>query len=216
MQRRYMLLYACLAFVLAACGGQPAAIPTVALPQGWQSVREDTLVFALPPAWEVVNAADGNFEGAIDDLAVTNPQLASVAAQGKEALASGQIALMAFDLDQEHVVPTFTTNLSVGQTQLERIASIDEVGEANEQQLIANGFKNVERETVRIGARDVVRLRSALTMQSMSDEPLDLALEQYIVVENQQQYVLTFTTITSERDRMRPIFEQIAGTLQVE
>ncbi len=202
--------------LLAACGQQPVAISPVALPQGWQTVRDGTLVFALPATWEVVNVADGNFEGALDDLVQTNPQLAAVAKQGKEALAGGQISIMAFDLDPKGSIPNFTSNLSVGQSQLERIASLDEVGAANEQQLTASGFKNVQRDAVQIGSRDAVRLRSMVTMQSMGDEGIELAVDQYIVVEGQQQFVMTFTTTSAERARMQPMFEQIVGTLQVE
>ena len=206
----------CIAVMVSACGQQPATISSVALPQGWQTVREDTLVFALPPTWEVVSAADGNFEDTLDELAQTNPQLEAVATQGMEALASGKISIMAFDLDPERVTPDFTTNLSVGQVQLERLASLDEVGTANEQQLAASGFKNVQRDAIRIGTRDAIRLRSTLKMQPTSEVALDLALEQYIVVEGQQQFVLTFTTTSAEQPRLQPTFQQIIGTLQVQ
>jgi hypothetical protein len=202
--------------LLAACGQTPATVTAVTLPEGWQTVRSAELVFALPPTWEVVNAEDGNFEGALDDLVSANPHLEAVASQGKQALASGNIAVMAFDLDPDHVLPNFTTNVSAGRVPLERLASLDEVGTVNQQQLVASGFQNVQRDTIRIGARDAVRLRSVLNMQAASETTVDLAVEQVILVEGQHQYVLTLTTTTEEQERLRPTFDQIVGTLQIE
>ena len=210
-----VVLLVSLLVLLAACGSGPA-VTSVALPPGWQTVKQAGFSFALPPAWEVLSAEDGNFESALDDAVRENPRLERVAGQARTALVNRQIKLLAFDLAPEDELPNYTTMLSIGQQPLEQPVSLAEVTEANERQLQASGFSDVNRAIARIAGEDVARLSSTLQINDASGAPLALAVEQFIVLKAQQQYILTFTTVADQRARMQPVFEQIMATLRIE
>ena len=212
---KWCVLFLGVLLLTGGCGGSEPPVTAVTLPSGWQTVKQGEFVFALPPAWEVVSAEEGGFESALDDLVRENPRLQGAAEQGRQAMAGGQIELMAFDLAPENASAEFTTNLSMGQQALDRLASLEEVATANERQLQASGFTEVRRTTATIGGQQMARLSSTLQLQAADQLPLDLALEQYIVVRKQQQYIVTFTTTTALAGRMRPVFEQIMTTFQI-
>ncbi len=209
-----LLLGCCL--MLAGCGREAPTITAVSIPQGWQSVKKNNVSFALPPGWEVLATEDANFGEAMDELVRQNPRLQPVATQARTAVASGQVQVLAFDLSPEGVLPTFTTNLSIGRQEMPRAASLDDVAEANQEQLRANGFREIERGTTTTGGEEVARLSSTLSITDTLGEELPLAFEQYILVEGRQQWVLTFATIAEQRQDLRPTFERIVGTFRVE
>lgn len=216
LRRAFLLLLLPGLLLPAACGTASPAVSSVALPAGWQTVKQAGVAVALPPGWEVLSADDGNFRGALEDLIQQNPRLQNVADQARKAVAGGGIKVLAFDLAPDDTLPNFTTNLSIGMQQMGQSASLQEVIQANEQQLRANGFKDLQQTPLRIGRNEAAHLSSNLQIDDASGAPLPLAFEQYIVVQDQQQYVLTFTTILEQRKQMRPVFEQIAGTFQAQ
>lgn len=202
--------------LLAACGTAAPPVRSVALPQGWQAVKQAGLAFGLPQGWEVLAADDQNFASALDELVQSNPRLKSVADQTRKALSGGQIKIMAFDLAPEDALPNFTTNLSIGLQQMDRATSLAEVAGANEAQLRATGFTEIERTTARIGGEIVARLSSTMQITDAAGQALPLAFEQYIFLRDQKQYVLTFTTASDQRQKLQPTFDQIARTFQPE
>jgi hypothetical protein len=201
--------------LLAACGRSQPAVTAVVLPEGWQTVDETGFSFALPPEWEVLSAEDGNVGEAMDALVLENPGLATLAERARDSVASGELKLFAFDLDPDDMLPTFTPNLSIGQQALEEPASLSDVADANERELRASGFADVRRATMTVAGEDAARLSSTLSLTAVGGEPLELAVEQVIVVREQQQYVITFTVAAEQRERLTPVFEQLIGTFRV-
>lgn len=205
-----------LILLLVACGQPEPTVTAVALPPGWQTVDEAGFSFALPPEWAVVSADDGNFAGAMDELVRENPGLQAVANQARAAVTSGQIKLLAFDLAPEDLLENFTANLSIGQLALEQPVPLSQIAEANERELQSNGFTNIQLTSTQVGGEDAARLSSTLEIKDAMSQALVLAVEQVILVRPQQQYVVTFTTTSSQKTRMLPVFEQIVTTFRVE
>ncbi len=205
-----------LILLLVACGQPEPTVTSVVLPPGWQTVDQAGFSFALPPEWQVLSADDGNFAGAMDELVRENPGLQAVANQARTAVTSGQIKLIAFDLAPEDLLENFTANLSIGQLTLEQPVPLSQIAEANERELQSNGFTNIQRTSMQVGGEDAARLSSTLEIKDAAGEALVLAVEQVILVRPQQQYVVTFTTTSTQRTRMRPLFEQIMTTFRVE
>jgi hypothetical protein len=210
-----MWLLAGLLVLLAACGRSAPAVTSVVLPEGWQTVQDEEVTFALPPEWEALSTEDSDFAGAIDELVRENPGLQGVAGQAQTAVATGQISLIAFDLAPEHMLPNFTSNLSLGRQPLDQPASLEQVLEENERALRANGFVDVRRATMQVAGEDAARLSSVLEITDAGGAPLTLAVEQAIIARPQRQYVLTFTTAAEQKERMLPVFEQIMGTFRI-
>jgi hypothetical protein len=211
-----LLLLGTLVLVLAACGQNAPAVTSAVLPSDWEPFSEAGFSFALPPGWEVVNADDGNFAGAMEDLVRENPALADTAQRARTAVASGQIRVLAFDLSPEEMIESFTSNLSIGQHALEQPVSLRQLAEANQQELERSGFTDVRRSDMTVSGENAVRLSSSLQIRDAVGEPLDLAVEQVIMARADQQYIVTFTTTASQRDQMVPTFDQIMATFRIE
>lgn len=214
LSRRSALLVFCLLAV--SCGAAPPSVSSVTLPAGWQAVDEAGISFALPPNWEVLAPEDGNFESGLDDLVRENPRLAATTEQTRKLIGGGQVKAVAFDLAPEELLANFTTNLTVGMQPMNQRASIEAVARANEAALQTNGFTGIRREVREIGGQQMARLVSSLQIVDAAGEPLPLAFEQYIVVDEQSQYVVTFTTVAGQHAKMQPTFERIATTLRIE
>ncbi len=214
LSRRSALLVLCL--LVVSCGAAPPSVSSVTLPAGWQTVDESGISFALPPTWEVLAPEDGNFESGLDDLVRENPGLQATAEQTRKLVSGGQVKALAFDLAPEDLLASFTTNLTVGVQPMNRSASIETVATANEAALQANGFTGIRREVRAIGGQQMARLVSSIQIVDAAGGALPLAFEQYIVVDEQSQYVLTFSTAADQHPRMQPTFEQIAATLRIE
>lgn len=202
--------------MLAGCGQSAPRVTSVTIPSGWQPVSKAGVSFALPSGWQVLGADDTNFGAAMDDLVRQNPRLQGVADQARKAVAGGQVKILAFDLSPEDVLPNFTNNLSIGVQQMPRAATLADVASANEQQLQATGFRDIRRAPFKSGDQEFVRLSSTLSISDAGGEALPLAFEQWVMVNGQQQFVLTFATLLEQREQMAPIFEKIAGTFRVD
>ena len=212
--RYHAAIWLSLLWLLAACGRSAPVVTSAPLPTGWQFIEQSGVSLALPPDWEVLAAEDSSFPSAMEELVRENPQLAVVADQAREAVAGGQVKVLAFDLAPEDALANFTTNLSIGRQTLEQAISLDAAAQANGQQLRENGFGDVQSSTRQLGGTDMAHLSSTLPIQDAAGEPLTLAFEQFIVLEPAQQHILTFTTAADQRERMLPIFEQIVATFQ--
>ncbi len=210
-----LLMPALMLLLVTACGREAPAVTAVVLPKGWQTVDEAAFSLALPPEWEALSAADGNVEGAMEELVRENPGLAGLAERARTSVSSGELKIIAFDLHPGDMLPTFTPNLSVGLQALEQPAALPEVADANERELRASGFGDVRRTTIKVGGEDAARLDSSLALTGAGGEPLVLTIAQVVMVREEQQYVVTFTTAAEQRERMEPIFDQIIGTFRI-
>ncbi len=210
------ILLLTLGYALIACGSTPPAVTSVSIPEGWETFNKSGLAFALPPGWQVLAADDTNFEGAMDDLVRQNPRLQPIAEQARKAVAGGQVKVLAFDLSPEGVLPNFTNELSIGISPMGQSASLDAVARANEEQLRASGFSEVQRASFTSTGQEFAHLSSTLTITDSTGEALPLAIEQWVMVKGEQQYFLTFSTIVEQRQDLRPVFEKIVGTFRAE
>lgn len=200
---------------VVACGRTQPAVTAVVLPEGWKTVDETGFSLALPAEWEVLSAEDGNVAEAMGELVRENPGLATLAERARASVTSGELKIFAFDLDPDDMLPAFTPNLSIGQQALEQKASIRDVADANERELRASGFADVRRTTLQVAGEEAARLSSTLALKGVGGEALALAIDQLIIVHEQQQYVVTFTVAAEQRERLTPTFEQMIGTFRV-
>jgi len=214
-----MLVVVC----LSSCGSaaQPAPAATIAagpLPADWQRVDIPQVSLALPPEWVVTDAADIDPSSAVTEMANQNPQLKSVLEQGRAALSSGQVQLIAYDLDSERIGETgFPTSVRLGHQAFSEPPSLPTVSDVNEQDLRNTpGFSDVQRTPVAIGNLSATRLTSKLQINDAGGQALTLALEQYVFVNRTDVYVLTFTSPTERQQQYRVIFDRILGTVRVE
>jgi hypothetical protein len=214
-------LLLCLIGVLSGCGGQSgpppvATIAAAALPADWQRIELPQTRLALPPQWAVTAAEDVDLSGAIEEAAAQNPQLQALLRSGQADLAAGAIELIAYDLDPANLgETTYPTNIRIGRQSYPQPPALTAVSDVNEQDLKGNAsFRDVERAPVELSGRPATRLRSKLQINDSTGNPLALALEQYLLIDGNDVYIITFTMPEQQQTRYRSIFDQILATLQ--
>lgn len=207
---------------LAGCGGSatPAPVATIAaapLPADWQPLELPEVTLAIPPEWIANAAGDLDVETAATEMAGQNPQLATLLNQSRVALASGEIELIAYDVDLARSDPTgFPANLRIGQQTFATAPALGDVSEANERQLRETpAFTNVDRATVLVGPTTATRLRSTLQIADPTGQPLQLALEQYLLLRDKTLIVVTLTTTVGQQPLYRATFDGIMATVQL-
>jgi hypothetical protein len=209
--------------LLSSCGSsaQPAPAATIAagaLPTDWQRLDVPPVSLALPPEWIVTDAAAIDPSSAVTEMANQNPQLKSVLEQGRAALASGQVQLIAYDLAVERMGETnFPTNFRLGRQSLPEPPQLANVSDINEQDLRKTpGFSDVQRTPVALGNLPATRLTSTLQINDPAGQPLSLAFEQYLLTSGNDVLILSFTTPQNRREQYRAIFDQILSTVRID
>jgi hypothetical protein len=212
-----------LAMLVSSCGSsaQPAPAATIAtgsLPTDWQRLDVPPVSLALPSEWFVTDVAAIDPGNAVTEMANQNPQLKSVLEQGRAALASGQVQLIAYDLDPERVGETsFPANLRLGRQSFSEPPDLEKVSDINEQDLRKTpGFSEVQRARVTIGNLPATRLTSTLQITDAAGQPLALSSEQYLFTSGNDVLLLSFTVPQSRQQNYRAIFDQILSTVRVD
>lgn len=218
-----LIAVALIVLLLSSCGSSAPTAPAAtiaagALPNDWQRIDLPPVSLALPAEWAITDASAIDPGSAVTEMANQNPQLKTVLEQGRAALTSGQIQLIAYDLDLDLLRNTgFPTNIRLGRQTFPEAPALDTVSNVNEQDLRNTpGFSDVQRTPVAIGSLAATRLTSRLEINDASGSSLALAFEQYLLVSRNDLFVLTFTAPAEVLPNYRTTFDQILGTLRID
>ena len=220
MRRRW--IYLLVLVLLVGCGTDRGAAPVMTIvaaarPADWQPIALAQITLALPPEWSATEAADNAFDTSIEEAAAQNPQLQALLERGQADLASGVVELIAYDLDPGNLgAAAYPTNLRIGRQSYPEPPALAKVSDVNERDLRANGsFRDVDRAPVIVCGHDATRLRSRLQINDSTGNQLDLALEQYLLVESNAVYIVSFTMPADEQPNYRSTLDRILATLQL-
>jgi hypothetical protein len=223
---------------LVACGGGGASaspIPSVGasssstalgspaasgpLPAGWSVAVIDEAGFSigLPDGWQKLSIEDVNASGAFDALKSANPEAAGVLQQAQDAIASGRIALFAFDGAPTDTSRAFAANVNVinaGATSGSARQAADGLANAIRQQVPVEG--EVETDTVDLpaGAAGIVRYRWRVA--DASGAATDVAVTQYAILAGGTGYIVSFSVAADTMDEYGPLIEQMARSFSTD
>lgn len=222
-RRQMVALWFVLSLVglLSGCGaGQsPAPVATIAaaaLPADWQRIDLPQAQLALPPQWAVVAAEDIDLSGTIEEAAAQNPELQALLERGQAELVAGTVQLIAYDLDPASLeAAAYPANLRIGRQTYPEAPALAAVSDVNEQELKSDpSFQEVQRAPVELSGRAATRLTSKLPINDSTGNPLNLALEQYLLIDDKDVYIISFTLPTEQQARYRSNIDQILATLR--
>lgn len=225
---------------LAACGGGGAsptsstapsvggASPSTAsgsaagsdgLAAGWSHVVIDEAGFSigLPGGWKKISIEDVNASGAFDAMKSANPEAAGVLQQAQDAIASGQIALFAFDTEPTDASRAFAANVNVintGAASGSAREAADGMANAIRQQVPVIGEVQADTVDLPAGAAGVVRYQWRVT--GTSGAATDVAVTQYAILAGGTGYIVSFSIAADTASEYGPLIEQMARSFSTE
>lgn len=192
-----------------------------ATPEGWERtvVAGQGFSLALPEEWEPLSARTIGDDDAIGELIEAYPRAAPAIEQGQAAIASGQIALFAFDTGTESIRSGFASNvnaINVGPVQGTADDAAVDVAEAIQQQIPISG--DVETETVTLPAGEAALVRYEWAVEEAEREAIGISVTQYAIIGERSGdgYILSMSTATTAEDRYAEVFRQIAESFMEE
>ncbi|TMK76599.1 MAG: hypothetical protein E6G45_12670 [Actinobacteria bacterium] len=194
-----MLTTVALAVALSACGGSKSS------PIGWRTHHVDDGGFSIatPAAWRTIEKID---TGSIDEFTKENPKLAPFAG----VLKGGLIKFLAIDPD---VADDFATNANV----LVHNVGVDMSFEEYVRQSVAATHRldavGVQSRVVRVPAGRSSRLSYGYDIRQ-NQKTKRLTILQYAFLRGGSEYVITFTTLPSLRERYRTTFARAARSFR--
>jgi hypothetical protein len=191
--RRAILTGLVIAATLTGCGGSES------IAVGWKTHHVDDGGFSIevPAGWRTVAKIDPK---ALDAFVADNPEFGSF----KEVLAGGLIKLLAFDPDASN---GFATNVNVVVHALGETMPLSEY--ARQTAAVLRRLDPVRVSLVRLPAGRCARF--SYEHQTQVNGALRwLTFLQYGFVRGGSEYVVTFTTLSSQRARYRTTFARSA------
>lgn len=191
-----------------------------ATPDGWQriTVAEQGFSLAVPPEWEELSPDVIGDSGVMDQMREANPDAASALEQAEAAIASGQIALFAFDTSDEGTESGFATNLNainVGPVEGTAEDAAAEMAEAIRQQIPITG--DVETDTASLPAGDAAVVHYEWQVDDGEGTVTTVTVAQYaIIADSGTGFILSMSAGSDSAGRYEETFRQIAESFREE
>jgi hypothetical protein len=188
-----------LAATLTACGGSKSSAV------GWSTHHVDDGGFSIetPAAWETIAKVDSD---SVEAFIEENPKFAEFA----DLLKGGLIKFVAFDPD---VVDEFATNANVIVHNVGGGLSFEEYARASAAATRGIRTGGVRMTLVRLPAGRSARLSYEYDLRQNGRTQRTVVL-QYAFLRGGSEYVVTFSTLPSLRERYRTTFERAARSFR--
>jgi hypothetical protein len=194
--------------------------PGAGAPAGWRriGVAEQGFSLAVPDGWQELSPALLADSGAMDDLREANPDAVGALEQAQAAIEQGDIALFAFDTDDERLASGFASNLNainVGPVDGSAEEAATEVAEAIRQQIPITG--EVETETAVLPAGDAAVLRYEWEITDADGAARSVSVAQYAIIgRSGSGFILSMSAASDAFAEYEPVFVQIAESFREE
>ena len=182
---------------------------------GWQTYTYDDGGFAisLPPDWTHLDLTAEDFDAMMSYASETNPELAGLfSSETIQDLATAGIKMMAVDTSMASLGSSINTNMNVLVEDIPLDLSLEKLVDLNIEQL-----KNmlgedivITRETVDLGNVKSEKIEYELVTNDVYGNSQDVVYEQYMILKDRMQYVISFTTSKENFPGVHELFDKIA------
>ncbi len=181
---------------------------------GWTTYLYQDLAFSivLPPHWVHLDLSAGGFDEILSVVTENNPDLAAAfPPEYLENIAATGIKLMAIDASADSMAADVATNINVLVADLPYAVSFDDYVEINLQQLYSMLGEDIQisQERIRIGGLEAATIIYEAEIIDAFGKAQTVLLQQILVLKDDTQYVLTFTSETRDIDKHVALFEEI-------
>jgi hypothetical protein len=201
--------------------GLVTPVPTsvvVVVPNGWSefAMPENGFALSVPVTWQRLPVKRQELDAALGAISESSPEVAQALGENAPALFASGVRFWAFDLENAAARNGFATNVTVTRQTFPNPISFDTFVSVNLSQLRSVSSRNsdIVNERIALAGQPAERIRYLLTLDQEGGEPMTVAITQYLVVDGQNAYVLTYATRTDQSEMYRPIFEQSAASLR--
>ncbi len=201
-----------------SAGGSPSAGGDA--PAGWHriAVAEQGFSLAVPDAWQELSPALIADTGLLDEVREANPDAAGALEQAQAAIEQGDIAVFAFDTDEERLASGFASNLNainVGAVEGSAEEAAAEVAEAIRQQIPITG--DVETRTMSLPAGDAAVLTYEWEIAAAEGDARPVRVTQYAIIgDSGDGFILSMSAAADVFADYEEVFVQIAESFREE
>ncbi len=235
--RRLSIALALVPLVLAGCGGGGSGSQSGSgsgkvanaqnivnhdpprLSEGWTlaTVQEEGFAIGLPPGWTQFDLSSSDIEAGMNEVRQANPNMASALSAQVAQLAAQGIKLFAVDRNGNFAVTGFATNLNVIKDKTPDGANLDSLSAEAvaelKKELKTDVPIQVFKNRLDINSGEAERLQYSWTMNSPDGRTFALSVTQYVAINGEDSYILTYSTTDDQFGTYAPLFDKSAKTL---
>jgi len=183
--------------------------------KGWPfyEVAAEGFGLALPPDWRQFDIDPNRFQATYDKTMANNPELAPLMTSARQQIAKD---VKFYGFDTANVGAGFATLVMVSRHPLPAGQTLDTVVEETLRMMddVPDIAKPVthERQTLASGERE--RLHYYLSRRSSKGDSKALANMQYVMVDGNNCYIVTMTTLRDQEDKYAKTFDGIGRSFR--
>lgn len=158
------------------------------------------LSIEVPADWQIIDFTQGDFNKIMDSMAEKNPSMQKTVPMIRQLASSGGMKMYAFDF--KDAKDGFTPNLNIIETPVPMGTSFSQLVEANKQQM--SSISKIQTDgPAKLGGLDGHSIESEMPLNTQTGSSVKVQLLSYIVMRDDKQLTVTFSTTSDQADRMR-------------
>ena len=186
----------------------------VVVPSGWSEhvVADQNFAISLPTRWQRLPVNPQELEASLQVIRESNPELAAALGTSGQQLIQSGVKFWAFDLDAASLKSKFATNLTVTRQTLPNQVSFDAYALVNLNQVNALSSRQGELTHERIAMANLPaeKIHYNLLFRAGDGSSVTSAISQYLLLNGNDAYVLTYATRLDELTKYAATFDQSA------
>jgi len=191
----------------------------IVVPSGWNqyALADQNFAIALPAKWQRLPVDPQELAASLQTIRQSNPELATVLGERGPQLMSSGVKFWAFDLDPDSLKGKFATNLTITHQTLPNQVSFDAYVLVNVNQIdqLATKQGAVNQQRTTLGNLPAEKIQYNLLVQASDGTALTSAITQYLVLNGEDAYVLTYATRAEQLDQYSTTFDTSAATFRL-
>ncbi len=196
-----------------------SGLETTELDNGWMQyiLAEEGFTIALPPTWLAVQPDPELMADALGQVGEQNEGvLRLLSGEAMQTMAASGIKLMALDTDPDVIGRNAPPSLNILVVALPIEMSFESYLSLNQTQvqgMADEGSFGIEEVT--IAGKDAAQFTYTMPIVNMFGQLEQVRLQQYLLLDGQTQYVLTFAAPVDIADTYTELFPEIAATFEI-
>ena len=199
---------------------EPAGLITSTLENEWilYELPEEGFAIALPPEWLQISMDPETFENALTIAGEQNPYIEEMLnSEILRGLIASGLKFYGMDLSPDSFTSGFVVNINVLKIDLGFKIPFETYIAINLEQIkaIVASETSIDNQSVELSNVDAEKLTYEMEQASLTGNPIQVAVTQYLILDGSTSYVITLIAPTSMMDNYASTFEAIGQSFQL-